>query len=928
MPYALNQEERDFLTKLLTIHKEESWQTEDEKDVLRTIINLRDGVDLIPVGLTKENFKKMLGEAAIAKLINSKEIFEKEGQIKYFAILDTPGFPRESFMGPKITPRSIRFLLAMMEEPGFPVALKLPRSKVVREYGEMGIANLFSSPGGLSNAEAGKIYIDFISLPDFPILSLLGSAQLNAYKTELEFTQQLFQFIDASDFPIENFYQQVNTSQGIWLPKLKQFSFDQDGVCASLIHFWFFSNKNKYYKLLIKLVLCPENLCETLLKEEIIYLETICKVGQGPSNYDPNAFYASVSQLNEIFKKNAQTLGIDQDPNLMDCMINYQLVYTHSFFYTRKQFTEGVAKIPAGRCVALASGSHRMGFKVEYENNRIQYIYNNPNSPIKVCYTPDELFDEVKKSLEECQEDTSKYVSVTFRSYRRGDIFDMHQDQYFDTQALVNEVANAGLIDEQLKGGQTRLYLAIINNDREVINELLKNNANPNLTYTKTYTERDGNRKTYTFSPLSFAASTCSPAIVKLLLEHGAKLGLGEEDDLTMAINGKQIENAKLIIKMRRDEIASSMGNYIALAKRYRLNDVIKSLVESTNSQGMTAVIEAAKNNNSKLIDELIVLGEDKDAVKNAVDENGMTALMHALRNNNYFAMEVLLASGVDTKAKDLNGLNAFMHAAIGSPEMVLERFYNKYKPDIHAVDNQGMNALTHAISVGRYDSADYLANTLKLKVDHPIDANGKTPFMRAVINGNKDLALKFLKYNADINHTDIHGMTALMHAVLANNETMIDFLLSQNGIDSTILCGTETAATLYFQAFNGMLLLFNPALFEKLTTHERESEKLKEKNSAETKQLVMKFSHLSSHDQKNLEYAKRLGGLAILVGPEAAFNSMFKKPENNNQSTNINNTNSNNMPSTQINGSMFYQGPVMPQSEPSNDNSMKPSNK
>ncbi len=67
------------------------------------------------------------------------------------------------------------------------------------------------------------------------------------------------------------------------------------------------------------------------------------------------------------------------------------------------------------------------------------------------------------------------------------------------------------------------------------------------------------------------------------------------------------------------------------------------------------------------------------------------------------------------------------------------------------------------------------------------VDQLGRTPLIRIIQNDNVDLVKECLKKDIEVNKADLTGNTALHHAVLRCNETIIQFLLHDHRINSSL---------------------------------------------------------------------------------------------------------------------------------------------
>ena len=186
------------------------------------------------------------------------------------------------------------------------------------------------------------------------------------------------------------------------------------------------------------------------------------------------------------------------------------------------------------------------------------------------------------------------------------------------------------------KWGQTSLYLAIRNDDSDIMNILIANGAEVDIKHTRRETEE---------TALHYAAMTGRTEVVKLLLEAGVDINVKNDRGQTAL---------HVPLDIRNSDYQENRG------ARYRLSkDTIEMLltkgadVNLKDKDGRMPLHLAAESADGDIVKFLL----DKGArISEKDDESGFTALHHAARFGNKNAAELLIARGADVNAKDKQG--------------------------------------------------------------------------------------------------------------------------------------------------------------------------------------------------------------------------------------------------------------------------------
>lgn len=224
---------------------------------------------------------------------------------------------------------------------------------------------------------------------------------------------------------------------------------------------------------------------------------------------------------------------------------------------------------------------------------------------------------------------------------------------------------------------------------------------------------------------------------------------------------------------------------------RYGRTDIIAATlikagadVNACDEHGITVLMYAAKNGHTSIVDLLIKSNVHLDAQ----DSNGKTALMHAVWIGHKEAVEILLRAGANVTIQDNDGKTALDIARdSGDPKMValIENEVEKQHTEIAEVKTQS-----------RVKTA--LQNIKKFIRGHrEMQSLLDQEFRKAAYNDDLESLQILLDLGVNVNATDMHGNTPLMHAVLGGSEKCIPALLDAGADTSIENIDKETAYSL-----------------------------------------------------------------------------------------------------------------------------------
>lgn len=251
---------------------------------------------------------------------------------------------------------------------------------------------------------------------------------------------------------------------------------------------------------------------------------------------------------------------------------------------------------------------------------------------------------------------------------------------------------------------------------------------------------------------LQVASSQEDSRIVQLLLDAGARVSAGKDQDSTPigeAVRAGNLENFKLL----REAGASLSGR----------------------CYGMTLLHWTASCGYEELTKVLVEAGLDV----NAVDVNGETPL-HAATNRGAGVeiLKILLDAGANMEARSKTGDTALLSAG-GYDDMVEYLLQNG--ADVTAASNNGMTALHLAAGKGVCKQMQLILDTKALDINAKT-ADGRTALHFATKQWvDEEMFLRLVEAGANINATNHYGDTALHLAAQLYSSTALKMLLDRD---------------------------------------------------------------------------------------------------------------------------------------------------
>jgi ankyrin repeat protein len=296
-----------------------------------------------------------------------------------------------------------------------------------------------------------------------------------------------------------------------------------------------------------------------------------------------------------------------------------------------------------------------------------------------------------------------------------------------------------GIVHQNL----TRLQLAIVYDDPELIAQLIQKGANVNL-------------KNADMTPLHYAIGGGKFKAIATLIKHEANVEATNDERMTplhLAIGAKNAgQVVPMLLKAGADPSAKDKEGFTPLHYAVLVND----------TDILTALLKAGANINVKT-------------------KEGKTPLDIAIAKNKSEAAELLRKAGAEEQEEDVNepihhesGMTRLIQAVLNNDPKAITQLAKK-GADVEAKNNDGATPLLFAVVAERVECVMAL---LEAGADTETKGQGgQTALHVAVMKENEKCIIALLKAGAKIDVEDNSGVTPLQVAEALGKSYIVDLL-------------------------------------------------------------------------------------------------------------------------------------------------------
>ena len=181
---------------------------------------------------------------------------------------------------------------------------------------------------------------------------------------------------------------------------------------------------------------------------------------------------------------------------------------------------------------------------------------------------------------------------------------------------------------------------------------------------------------------------------------------------------------------------------------------------------------------------------ESKPASPNTFDLQAYTPLSDAAAINDSKAILALLSRGADANTANVAGWTP-LH--IASQKGNLQAVKSLVSPADSNLTISGQRKREGSAADLKYNSSSHI---------DPRDNGGRSPLSIAIRSEQTEIALYLIQQGADVNLRDYYGISPIFHAIMYNNESVIDALIDRR-CDATFV-GKDKATVLHMAATYG----------------------------------------------------------------------------------------------------------------------------
>lgn len=288
-------------------------------------------------------------------------------------------------------------------------------------------------------------------------------------------------------------------------------------------------------------------------------------------------------------------------------------------------------------------------------------------------------------------------------------------------------------------------------------------------------------------TPLIFATLISTPAILKILITHGADINKTFTADrlnsLMLAIHNEKIEQSWILAEsgICPLHIDAKRWNALHYATLYKgSTNLLKKLIEigcdlnGVTREGMTPLHHSVISGNTDAVQILVEMNVDI----HKTDDNGLTALHYAAYQGHWEIVKILLASGSRPNKKTNSKVTPLHFATKHDRYLVVQELLKCYV-DVNAITMHCNTPLHYAACNGNEKMVDVL---LKNGADPNIpNKDNDLPVHLACLRGAMNV-IKLLYLNgSNMDCRNKNNMSPIHNAILSANEELIKFIFSKH---------------------------------------------------------------------------------------------------------------------------------------------------
>ena len=387
-------------------------------------------------------------------------------------------------------------------------------------------------------------------------------------------------------------------------------------------------------------------------------------------------------------------------------------------------------------------------------------------------------------------------------SYGKTVLFDAVEGENINIlKDVINNVDSLNILDEN---HQTALFKAVLKENIEIPKLLILNGINVN------FLDKDGQNVLFN----TILQGSKNIPIIELLMKKDINMNIVDNNnknimDELLYVHDLQKNTSKELEGKYR--LITPEKEYLPLALMFINNGLD---IDKIHEDGKTTLQFEIENKNFANVEFLVNCGADL----NVTDENDKNIIYKEILKgySNYQMIDFLVSRGASLEAKDLdektiiddiieiiaiskgfkrvNPILAVFTKENEKYDVLLKKILT-YRPNIEAQRLDGKNILFDLVKYNDFDTLKTIINygvNLNIK-----DKRGSTPLMYMVEEGLKikdkkeresfiERLIYFLKYRVSVDIQDIDGRTVLHKAVIANDLTVVEKLLTKKA-DLTI---------------------------------------------------------------------------------------------------------------------------------------------